>query len=204
MGSLNPPLPPLGDTILFTPLSIGSLALSHRLVQSPCTRMRGIPELPGVWKCGPLTVEYYSQRATPGGLQITEATNISRLCCGYPGIPGVFTSGQLEAWKNVTDAVHAKGGYIFCQIWHVGRATVPALIEGHQTLSSSNIPIKGQAVNDDEYSDFPPRPMTVEEIETVVRDFAEAAKAAVDVAGFDGVEIHGFVISCSLPISVLY
>jgi len=103
-----------------------------------------------------------------------------------------------------TDAVHAKGGYIFCQIWHVGRATVPALIEGHQTLSSSNIPIKGQAVNGDEYSDFPPRPMTVEEIQIVARDFAEAAKAAVDVAGFDGVEIHGFVFSCSPSHLCLY
>jgi 2,4-dienoyl-CoA reductase-like NADH-dependent reductase (Old Yellow Enzyme family) len=154
--------------------------------------MRGILESPGVWKCGDLTVEYYAQRATNGGLQITEATNISRLCSGYPGVPGVFTSGQLEAWKKVTDAVHAKGGYIFCQLWNVGRGTVPALIEGHQTLSSSDIPIKGKAVNGEEYSDYPPRPMMVDEIQSVVKEFAEAAKAAVDLAGFDGVEIHGF------------
>lgn len=162
--------------------------------------MRGVLESPGVWKCGDIAVEYYSQRSTKGGLQITEATNISRLCGGYPGIPGVFTPGQLEGWKKVTDAVHAKGGYIFCQIWHVGRGTVPALIEGHQTLSSSDIPIKGKAVNGDEYADFPPRPITVEEIADVVKQFADAAKACMEQAGFDGVEIHGFVFP-NLPLA---
>ena len=202
MGSQSPPFPPLGDTILFNPLSLGAITLSHRIVQSPCTRMRGVLESPGVWNCGDLTVEYYSQRTTKGGLQITEATNISRLCGGYPGIPGVFTTGQLEGWKRVTDAVHAKGGYIFCQIWHVGRGTVPALIEGQQTWSSSDIPIKGKAVNGDEYSEFPPRPMTVDEIAGVVKEFAEAAKACVEKAGFDGVEIHGFVMDYSPSLTI--
>ena len=97
----------------------------------------------------------------------------------------------MEGWKRVTDAVHAKGGFIYCQIWHVGRGTVPALIEGNQTWSSSDIPIKGKAVNGDEYADFPPRPMTVEEINGVVTNFADAAKRCVEDAGFDGVEIHG-------------
>ncbi len=86
--------------------------------------------------------------------------------------------------------MHAKGGFIYCQIWHVGRATAPALIGGKQTLSSSNIPIKGKAVDGSEYGDNPPRPMTVEEIQGVVVDFAEAAKRCIE-AGFDGVEIHG-------------
>lgn len=193
MGSQSP-FSPMADTVLYTPLPLGAITLAHRIVQSPCTRMRGILESPGVWKCGDLTAEYYAQRATKGGLQITEATNISRLCCGYPGIPGVFTTGQLEAWKKVTDAVHKKGGFIYCQIWHVGRGTVPALIAGNQTWSSSDIPIKGKAVNSDEYADFPPRPMTVDEIRGVVKQFSEAAKAAVEQAGFDGVEIHGFVL----------
>jgi 2,4-dienoyl-CoA reductase-like NADH-dependent reductase (Old Yellow Enzyme family) len=102
----------------------------------------------------------------------------------------VFTDGQLTGWRRVTDAVHAKGGFIYCQIWHVGRGTVPALIEGNQTLSSSDIPIKGKAVNGDEYSDYPPRPMTIDEIKDVTNTFAEAAKRCIG-AGFDGVEIHG-------------
>jgi 2,4-dienoyl-CoA reductase-like NADH-dependent reductase (Old Yellow Enzyme family) len=97
----------------------------------------------------------------------------------------------LEGWKRVTDAVHEKGGFIYCQIWHVGRGTVPALIEGNTTLSSSDIPIKGKAVNGDEYADYPPRPMTIEEINDVVNEFADAAKRCVEEAGFDGVEIHG-------------
>jgi 2,4-dienoyl-CoA reductase-like NADH-dependent reductase (Old Yellow Enzyme family) len=157
--------------------------------------MRGVLESPGVWNCGDSAVEYYSQRSTKGGLQITEATNISQLCCGYPGIPGVFTRGQLKGWRKVTAAVHAKGGYIFCQIWHVGRGTVPALIEENQTVSSSDEAIRGKAVNGDEYADFPPRPMKIEEIGEVVEQFAKAAKAAVEQADFDGVEIHGFVTS---------
>ena len=110
-------------------------------------------------------------------------------CSGYPGISGVFTQGQLDGWKRVTDAVHAKGGFIFCQIWHVGRGTVPSLIEGNTTLSSSNIPIAGKAVNGEEYSDFPPRAMTVEEIKSVTQEFVVAAQKSLE-AGFDGVEIH--------------
>jgi 2,4-dienoyl-CoA reductase-like NADH-dependent reductase (Old Yellow Enzyme family) len=86
--------------------------------------------------------------------------------------------------------VHAKGGFIYCQIWHVGRATVPEFIEGNTTLSSSDIPIKGKALNGKEYSDNPPRPMTVEEIHEITKEFAEAAKRCIG-AGFDGVELHG-------------
>ena len=216
MGSVTSPsnLKPLADTEIFTPVRIGALNLSHRIVQAPLTRMRGTKESEGVWAPGDINVEYYSQRANKGGFQLTEATNISRLvihptshaqinllinlqCGGYPGIPGVFTSGQLAGWKRVTDAVHAKGGFIYCQIWHVGRATVPALIEGQTTLSSSDIPIKGKAVNGQEYSDFPPRPATIEEIKGIVENFATAAKRCVE-AGFDGVEIHGWVLNVGI------
>jgi 2,4-dienoyl-CoA reductase-like NADH-dependent reductase (Old Yellow Enzyme family) len=113
-------------------------------------------------------------------------------CSGYPGIPGVFTDKQLAGWKRVTDAVHAKGGFIYCQLWHVGRATVPEFINGNQTISSSDIPITGRdskAINGKEYSETPPRSMTVEEIKSVTAEFAEAAKKALG-AGFDGIEIH--------------
>lgn len=110
-------------------------------------------------------------------------------------MPGVFTPGQLVGWKRVTDAVHAKGGFIYCQIWHVGRGTVPEFIEGNTTLCSSDIPIKGKALNGKDYSDTPPKPMSVEEIQDVIQEFAGAAKRCVKDAGFDGVEIHGSVHS---------
>jgi 2,4-dienoyl-CoA reductase-like NADH-dependent reductase (Old Yellow Enzyme family) len=87
--------------------------------------------------------------------------------------------------------VHAKGGFIYCQLWHVGRATTPALIEGKPTLSSSDIPIEGPAVNGTPYADNPPKPMTEKEIEGVTKDFADAAKICIEI-GFDGVEIHGY------------
>lgn len=171
--------------------------------------MRGSKEAEGVWYCDDINVQYYGERASKGGLLLTEATNISRLvsyfpsliiykyvfadqlqCGGYPGIPGVFTAKQLAGWKRVTDAVHAKGGFIFCQLWHVGRATVPSLIEGHTTMSSSTIPITGPALTGAPYSDTPPRAMTVEDIHAVTQEFVEAAKRCIE-AGFDGVELHG-------------
>lgn len=89
----------------------------------------------------------------------------------------------------MTDAVHAKGGYIYNQLWHVGRATVPALIDGHTALSSSNIPIKGKALTGADYADTPPRPMTKADIAETVKEYAAAAKRSIE-AGFDGVEIH--------------
>ncbi|KAJ5760142.1 hypothetical protein N7520_007298 [Penicillium odoratum] len=174
---------------LFQPLRLGALSLQHRVVQAPCTRMRATKETDGVFVPNDLNVEYYSQRASAGGLMITEGTPISRLAAGYPGVPGIFTSSQITGWKKVTDAVHAKGGLILCQLWHVGRATVPSLIEGEQPVSSSDIPISGNALDGTEYSASPPRPMTVEDIQHVVKEHGAAAKRAIE-AGFDGVEIH--------------
>jgi 2,4-dienoyl-CoA reductase-like NADH-dependent reductase (Old Yellow Enzyme family) len=90
----------------------------------------------------------------------------------------------------VTDAVHAKGAFIFCQLWHVGRATVPSFLDGKQPVSSSSIPISGKALDGTEYAASPPKPLTAAEIEEVVQEYAAAAKRAME-AGFDGVEIHG-------------
>ncbi|KAJ5647617.1 hypothetical protein N7490_003989 [Penicillium lividum] len=174
---------------LFQPLRLGALSLQHRVVQAPCTRMRATKETDGVFVPNDLNVEYYSQRASAGGLMITEGTPITRLAAGYPGVPGIFTSSQITGWKKVTDAVHAKGGLILCQLWHVGRATVPSLIEGEQPISSSDIPISGNALDGTEYAASPPRPMTVEDIQHVVKEHGAAAKRAIE-AGFDGVEIH--------------
>ncbi|KAL4866537.1 hypothetical protein BDV12DRAFT_132200 [Aspergillus spectabilis] len=186
MGSLSPLDP------LFNPLRLGAFPLSHRIIQAPCTRMRSTKEdgSNGVWVPNDLNVEYYSQRASKGGLMITEATPISRLAAGYPGVPGIFTPSQITGWKKVADAVHAKGGIILCQLWHVGRATTAGMLGGGAVLSSSDIPISGKALDGTEYADSPPRAMALEEIKGVVNEYAAASKRAIE-AGFDGVEIHG-------------
>ncbi|KAJ5973913.1 hypothetical protein N7481_011123 [Penicillium waksmanii] len=175
---------------LFQPLRLGALSLSHRVVQAPCTRMRSTKESEGVFVPNDLNVEYYSQRASAGGFMLTEATPISRYAAGYPGVPGIFTKSQIAGWKKVTDAVHAKGAYIYCQLWHVGRATVPSFIDGKQAVSSSDIPISGNGLDGTEYAALPPRPISVDEIQELVKEYAAAAKRAIE-AGFDGVEVHG-------------
>ncbi|KAJ9216911.1 hypothetical protein DTO166G4_1371 [Paecilomyces variotii] len=181
---------PLQETVLFKPLRLGSLNLEHRVVLAPLTRMRGTKESDGVFVPNDLSVEYYSQRASKGGFMLTEATPISRYCAGYPGVPGIFTASQIAGWKRVTDAVHAKGAYIFCQLWHVGRASCPSFLDGRKALAPTDIPITGKAMDGTEYADNPPKAMTVEEIKETVAEFAAAAKRAIE-AGFDGVEIHG-------------
>ncbi|OTB01069.1 hypothetical protein M426DRAFT_323724 [Hypoxylon sp. CI-4A] len=181
---------PLKDTKLFTPIKLGNYELQHRIVQSPCTRMRAVKESDGINVPGDLMVQYYGLRATKGGLQITEATDVSHYASGYPSIPGIFTASQRNGWKRVTDAVHAKGGRIFLQIWHTGRASPPSFRGGNPTIGSSNHPMDGSWLDGVPCSSSPPKPMSVEEIQAVVQEFAEAAKNAVQ-AGFDGVEIHG-------------
>ncbi|KAF2767122.1 12-oxophytodienoate reductase [Teratosphaeria nubilosa] len=185
-----PPFTPLRDTTLFQPLQLGHVSLSHRVVQAPLTRMRAVKESTGVYVPGGLNILYYSQRASKGGLQLTEATDISHHASGYPGTPGVFTPSQIAGWRRVTDAVHEKGGFIFAQLWHTGRASPPSFRGGKPAISASAIPITGNALDGTEYAAAPPKPMTVEEICEVTREFADASRRALE-AGFDGVEIHG-------------
>ncbi|KAI1844519.1 hypothetical protein JX266_009406 [Neoarthrinium moseri] len=184
-----PAFAPLKATKLFTPLRLGSCTLAHRIIQAPLTRMRAEKESRGVHVPADRAVEYYSQRATQGGLQLTEATDICLNASAYPGVPGIFTASQIAGWRKVTDAVHAKGGYIFCQIWHTGRASGPGLLGGQTPLSSSSIPMSGTYLDGMDCAANPPRPMTVDEIAQTTAEFAAAAKRAVE-AGFDGVEIH--------------
>lgn len=206
-SAISPPaFNPLKDTVLFKPWKLGNITLEHKLVQAPLTRMRCSKNEEGINIPSDLMVEYYGQRASKGGLQLTEATDISRYASGYPGVPGLFSEEQLAGWKRVTDAVHAKGGYIFCQIWHTGRASPAGLLGGRQPLSASNTPIAGKALDGTDFSATPPKPMTTEEIAEVVADFGKAAQNAID-AGFDGVEVHGELISvdifCSKSDSIL-
>lgn len=187
---VSPAHKPLKGTALFSPVDIGAISLSHRVVQAPLTRMRAVKEADGIYVPGDLMLEYYSQRATEGGLILTEATDIAHYASGYPGTPGVFSDSQVAGWKKITTAVHAKGGSIFCQIWHTGRASPPSLRNGAPAPSSGTIPISGNALDGTEYSANPPYEMSKDDILKVTKDFASAAKRAIE-AGFDGVEIHG-------------
>lgn len=145
----------------------------------------------GIYVPGERAVKYYSDRATPGGLQITEATDICLDASAYPGCPGVFAPEQIDGWRKVTSAVHLKGGSIVCQLWHTGRASSTAMRGGNASVSSSDIPMQGNYLDGTTCSEFPPRPLTVEEIHELTAEWAAAAKKAIDQAGFDGVEIHG-------------
>ncbi|KAF9238925.1 hypothetical protein BU15DRAFT_88172 [Melanogaster broomeanus] len=169
---------------LFQPIKVGPLALQHRVVLAPLTRFRNYAShVPG-----PQVASYYAQRgSTPGTLLIAEATFISRDAGGYEHVPGIYTDAQIEAWKQVTDAVHAQGSYIFLQLWALGRAADPSVLEKQDPpspyVSASPIALSGTAV--------PPRALTEPEIKDYIAAYAKAASNAVHGAGFDGVEIHG-------------
>lgn len=168
---------------LFDPIHIGSLPLSHRIVMAPLTRHRANDAHVHT----SLATEYYSQRASvPGTFIITEATPVSPRANGLANVPGIYNKDQIDAWKNITDVVHEKGSYIYCQLWAIGRAAEPAIVRkeaGEKWFASSSaVPMKaGSEV---------PRALEDEEIWGFVGDFAQAAKNAIE-AGFDGVEIHG-------------
>ncbi|WOK97389.1 12-oxophytodienoate reductase 5 [Canna indica] len=172
---------------LLSSYKMGKLDLSHRVVLAPLTRSRSYGNVPQ-----PHAILYYSQRATKGGLLITEATGVSDTAQGYPETPGVWTKEQVEAWKPIVDAVHAKGAVFFCQLWHVGRVSTTGFQpNGQDPISSTDKPVPKQVYEDgtvEEYS--PPRRLRTEEIPGIVNDFRLAARNAIE-AGFDGVEIHG-------------
>nr|GME05982.1 12-oxophytodienoate reductase 3 [Ipomoea batatas] len=175
---------------LFSPYKMGRFNLSHRVVLAPCTRCRAINGIPQ-----PALAEYYSQRATQGGFLITEGTMIDPTSAGFPHVPGIFTKEQVEAWKKVVDAVHAKGAIIFCQLWHVGRASHQVYQPGGSApISSTDKPISKRwriLMPDGTHGIYPkPRVVGVDDIANVVDYYRIAAINAIE-AGFDGVEIHG-------------
>lgn len=173
-------------TDLFTPLQLGDLQLPNRMAMAPLTRNRaGEGNVPTK-----LNVEYYAQRAS-AGLIITEGSQISPQAVGYPATPGIHNDEQVAGWQQVTDAVHAKGGHIFIQLWHVGRISHPSLQPGNALpVAPSAICPQGEAVTYAGMQAYEtPRALLLEEIPGVVADYAAAAQRARD-AGFDGVEIH--------------
>lgn len=169
---------------LFTPLKAGSIQMKNRVVMAPLTRSRATGGKPG-----PLHVEYYRQRAG-AGLIVNEGTQISPMGQGYADTPGIHSAEQVQAWRKVTDAVHAEGGTIVVQLWHVGRISHPDLLGGAAPLAPSAIPANGKTfINGDYVPLGHPREITVDEIAETVQDYRRAARNAID-AGFDGVEIH--------------
>ena len=177
---------------LFSPVQIGPYQLRHRLVMAPLTRMRA--EKPSLAP-RPLNAEYYAQRATPGGLIIAEASPVAATGFGSPGVPGIYSAQQIDGWRKVVDAVHATGGVIFLQLWHVGRVSHSSFQPGGALpVSASAVPISSEfkaATADGKIVPYEtPRALETSEIAGVVDAFRQAARNAL-AAGFDGVEIHG-------------
>lgn len=174
---------------LFDPLSLGAISLATRVVMAPLTRNRAPGQLPN-----DLMVEYYRQRANPrtgAGLVITEATPISPMAHGYLDTPGLHSDAQVDAWRRVTDAVHAEGGRIVVQLWHVGRISHVSLLPGGAApVSSTARPADAKTYLHDGFQPVSaPRALHTDEIAGIVADYAASARRARD-AGFDGVEIH--------------
>ncbi|MFZ5480729.1 MAG: alkene reductase [Myxococcota bacterium] len=172
---------------LLAPYTLGDLPLPNRMVMAPMTRSRaGAGRVPTA-----ITATYYAQRAS-AGLIVTEGTQVSEQGIGYVRTPGIHTEAQIAGWRDVTDAVHAAGGRIFAQLWHVGRASHSSFQPGGDApVAPSPIRIEGQTWTERGQEPFSePRALGIAEIPGVVAQFAHAARAARD-AGFDGVELHG-------------
>ncbi|HDG9775499.1 TPA: alkene reductase [Raoultella planticola] len=174
-------------TTLFQPYDLGPITLANHIVMAPLTRNRaGAGLVPNE-----LAATYYAQRAT-AGLLITEATQISAQAQGYQDTPGIYTQAQIDGWRKVTDAVHAKGGRIFVQLWHVGRIShVDLQPGGAAPVAPSAIRAGTKTFVNNGFTDVSePRALELQEIPGIIDDFRKAAANAI-AAGFDGVEIHG-------------
>jgi N-ethylmaleimide reductase len=172
---------------LFEPYALGSLTLSNRVVLAPLTRNRaGAGFVPSEF-----AATYYAQRAS-AGLLISEATQISQQGQGYQDTPGIYSQAQIDGWRKVTDAVHARGGRMFLQLWHVGRVSHVDLQEnGAVPVAPSAIRAQTKTFVNNGFMDVSePRALTLDELPGIVNDFRRAAANAI-AAGFDGVEIHG-------------
>jgi N-ethylmaleimide reductase len=177
---------------LFSPLKVGPYQLRHRLMMAPLTRMRA--ERPSLAP-RPLNCEYYAQRTTPGGLIIAEASPVMATGFGNPGVPGIYSEAQIKGWRAVVDAVHAKGGVIFLQLWHVGRVSHSSFQPGGALpVAPSAVAIsadyKTMTADGKAAAYETPRALETREVAGVVEAFRQAARNAM-AAGFDGVEVHG-------------
>ena len=171
---------------LFDPIQVGDYRLNNRIFMAPMTRARagasGVPN--------EMMATYYAQRAS-AGLIISEATAVSPRGDGWPGAPGIYTDAQQAGWASVADAVHDRGGRIFLQIWHMGRAVLSESIGGQRALAPSEIAAEGELPNSEGIPTAfdTPEAMSVDQIDEAIAEFASAARRAID-AGLDGVELH--------------
>jgi N-ethylmaleimide reductase len=173
---------------LFSPIKLGKIDLSHRVVMAPLTRLRAEQptDVPS-----DLMAEMYGQRASRGGLIITEATPVSIVGRGYLGAPGIYADEHIAGWKKVTDAVHAKGSRIFLQLWHVGRQSHVEMTGGVPPVAPSVVPFEQVVVTRDGWMPVSQhRALDIEEIPDIIEEYRRGAERA-RAAGFDGVEIHG-------------
>jgi 2,4-dienoyl-CoA reductase-like NADH-dependent reductase (Old Yellow Enzyme family) len=168
------------------PITLGELTLANRIIMAPLTRCRASEgRVPNE-----LMLEYYSQRAS-AGMILTEATSVTPMGVGYPDTPGIWSEAQVAGWKKITDAVHAKGGTILLQLWHVGRISDPLYLDGKLPVAPSAIQPAGHVSLVRPKKDYvTPRALELEEIPEVIAQFKRGAENAKK-AGFDGVEIHG-------------
>lgn len=172
------------NAVLFQPLRVGAVELPHRIVMAPLTRARATDRVPN-----DVMAKYYRQRAG-AALIISEATAISPQAYGWHGAPGIYTAEQVAGWRRITDGVHAAGGRIFIQLWHMGRVSHPDYQNGSPPVGPSSIAAVGEAHTPAGKKPFVvPRELDTEEIVGIVNDFAQATRLACE-AGFDGVEIH--------------
>jgi 2,4-dienoyl-CoA reductase-like NADH-dependent reductase (Old Yellow Enzyme family) len=172
---------------LFDPVAVGDLRLPNRILMAPLTRNRssGPGRIPTL-----LMRDYYVQRASAGAI-ISEATSVTPIGVGYPHTPGIWSQEQVDGWREVTDAVHAAGGRILLQLWHVGRISDPSYHGGALPVAPSPIAAKGRVSLLRPERPYPvPRPLETEEVADVIEAFRKGAENS-EVAGFDGVEIHG-------------
>lgn len=177
----------MSTNVLFTPYQLADLTLNNKMVMAPMTRSRAdnAGAIPNA-----LMAEYYAQRAS-AGLIVTEGAPVSTWGVGYINVPGIYSDEQVEGWKQVTKAVHEKGGKIFIQLWHVGRMSHPDFHNGELPLAPSALNPNEKSYTKNGFTDtVTPREMTIADIKQTVQDFKNAAANAIK-AGFDGVEIHG-------------
>ncbi|MBL8566083.1 MAG: alkene reductase [Hyphomicrobiaceae bacterium] len=171
---------------LLDPISMGDLHLRNRIIMAPLTRCRASPgRVPNA-----MMRDYYVQRAA-AGLIISEATSVDPMGVGYPDTPGIWSDEQVEGWKAITSAVHAAGGTMVLQLWHVGRISHPSYLDGALPIAPSAIAAKGHVSLVRPKADYPvPRALATEEIADIIAAYRRGAENARR-AGFDGVEIHG-------------
>lgn len=174
-------MPSLND-----PITIGDLTLANRIIMAPLTRCRASEgRVPNE-----LMLEYYRQRAS-AGMILTEATSVTPMGVGYPDTPGIWSDAQVAGWKKITNAVHAEGGTILLQLWHVGRISDPLYLDGKLPVAPSAIQPAGHVSLVRPKKDYvTPRALTLDEIPEIIAQFTLGAENAKK-AGFDGVEIHG-------------